>query len=223
MTFKFKRGIIVSCQAEGKDPFNSPEDVAKFAIAAEMGGAIGIRSEGIEKTKIILTKVKIPVVGLVKTSFNNGMVRITGRFEDVENLLEIGCQVIAIDGTKRIREGISGHEFIKKIKQKYNCPIMADIATLEEAILSKKAGADFISTTLSGYTSDTKHLNPKEPNFELVEELILKLGNPIIAEGRIQTENHIRKLFNLGVNNIVIGTAITRPREITKKFVELIK
>lgn len=62
-----KNGMIVSCQAEGDDPFNAdPEYMALFARAAEMGGAIGIRTQGIEKLEAIKRVTMLPVIGLLK-------------------------------------------------------------------------------------------------------------------------------------------------------------
>ena len=152
---KLKHGLIVSCQAEGDSPFNSPEGVTMFAKAAIAGGAVGIRSEGIEKTKMILESVNVPVIGLIKSNFDDGSVRITGSFSDVDDLSSIGCPIIAVDGTFRKREGLTGPEFIHRIKSEFNALIMADIAKEDEAMECEKAGADFISTNIkwiySGY------------------------------------------------------------------------
>jgi N-acylglucosamine-6-phosphate 2-epimerase len=219
----YKKSFIVSCQSDGNDPFNSPKGVASFARAAEMGGADGIRSEGVEKTKEILKQINLPVIGLIKSNFKDGYVRITGSFNDVEKLIETGCQVIAIDGTFREREGKSGPEFIQMIKTEYNCKIMADISNLEEALACQKAGADCVSTTLNGYTPTSLGDNNGEPNFQLVKKLVNSLQIPIFAEGRISTPEQAKKLMDIGAYGVVVGTMITRPRIITERFVEIIK
>ncbi len=217
------KSFVVSCQSEGDDPFNSPKGVAMFARAAEMGGADGIRSEGIEKTKRIISEVNIPIIGLIKSSFDDGTVKITGSFTDVESLLKIGCQIIAVDGTNRIREEVSGPDFILRIKKKYNCLIMADISTVEEAIACQKSGADYVSTTLNGYTPETIEDNNGYPNYQLVEILVKMLDIPIFAEGRISTPEQGKKMIDIGTYGIVVGTTITRPRIITNKFANIIK
>jgi len=102
---KLKGGLIVSCQAQGKSPFNSPNGVSLFAKTAVMSGAIGIRSEGAAKTKAIVRCVNVPVIGLIKSEFPDGTVRITGSMRDVAALVKTGCHIIAIDGTLREREG----------------------------------------------------------------------------------------------------------------------
>lgn len=218
-----KKSFVVSCQSEGDDPFNSSEGVAMFARAAEMGGATGIRSEGVDKTKRIISEVKIPVIGLIKSIFNDGTVKITGTFEDVENLLNVGCQIIAIDGTFRVRDGLTGPEFISVVKKKYTCKVMADISDDKEAIACQESGADYVSTTLNGYTPSTVSDNNGEPNFQLVEKLIKILNIPVFAEGRISTPNQAKKMIDIGAYGIVVGTIITRPRIITSNFTNIIK
>lgn len=220
---QLKNKLIVSCQAEGDSPFNSPEGVAMFAKTVEAGGAAAIRSEGIEKTKKIIESVSVPVIGLVKSYFEDGTVRITGTKKEVEDLIHIGCAIIAIDGTFRQRENFSGPEFVKMIKNKYDCTIMADVATYEEGLACAEAGADCISSTLSGYTLETKKENYKEPDFELVKKLSSALKIPVFAEGRINTPELAAKMIKNGAWSVVVGSAITRPKLITEWFYEAIK
>lgn len=217
-----KKGIIVSCQSEGEDPFNKPEYVALFAKAAEMGGAIGIRTEGSEKLKAIKRITKLPVIGLIKSTFDDGYVRITGSFNDVEDLIMSGADIIAIDGTFRLREGMTGPEMIQEVKKKYKCVVLADIATFDEGIACEASGADCVSTTLSGYTSYSKAID-NTPDFDLIEKLSQNLNVPLFAEGRINTPAEAAKSIQLGAYAVITGTAITRPRVITKWYVDAIK
>lgn len=218
---KIKRKLIVSCQSEGDDPFNTPESVTLFAKAAMMGGAAGIRSQGIENTKMIVEQIPLPVIGLLKSKFEDGSVKITGSFTEIEQLISTGCHIIAIDGTLRKRDGWTGPEFIREAKKRYDITVMADISTLEDGLASAEF-ADCISTTLSGYTPETKNLPKEKPNFILVEELVNKLSIPVIAEGRINTPEYAKQMINLGAWSVVVGTAITRPRIITSWFAEAI-
>ncbi|MEH0152516.1 N-acetylmannosamine-6-phosphate 2-epimerase [Limibacter armeniacum] len=220
---QLKNGLIVSCQAEGDSPFNTTEGVSNFAETAKMGGAIAIRSQGVEKTAAIIKRVDLPVVGLVKSSFDDGYVRITGSFKDVEALVEIGTHIIAIDGTFREREGMSGPEFIKEVKQRYNCIVMADIATVEEGEACEAAGADCLSTTLSGYTPNTKDKPKDGPDFEFLEQMVASSKVPVFAEGRVNTPADAARMIELGAWAVVVGSAITRPHLITEWYVEKIK
>jgi len=218
-----KGGLIVSCQSEGEDPFNTPEGVTLFARAAIMGGAAGIRSQGLEKTELIKKSVDVPVIGLLKSYFADGSVKITGSYKEVEDLIKISADIIAIDGTFRERENLTGPEFIREIKKRYNCIVMADIATPEEGIACYEAGADCISSTLSGYTPETAGKPKYTPDYELVEKLVKEINVPVIAEGKINSPGFAGEMIKRGAWAVVVGTAITRPRIVTGWYVDAIK
>ena len=215
--------MIVSCQAEGNDPFNVPEYVALFAKAAQMGGATGIRTEGLEKIMAIRQTVNLPVIGLLKSRFEDGSVRITGTVKEVSDLVAASCDIIAIDGTFREREGMTGPEFIARMRREYPDSIfLADIATYEEAVACEEAGAHCVSTTLSGYTPETR-TDSSVADFALVERVSRSLSIPVFAEGRINTPADAAKAMSLGAYAVITGTAITRPRVITRWFVEAVR
>ena len=218
-----KNGMIVSCQAEGDDPFNAdPEYMALFARAAEMGGAIGIRTQGIAKLEAIKRATKLPVIGLLKGQFADGTVKITGSYSEVEQLINAKSDIVAIDGTFREREGLTGPEFIREVKKRYGCLVLADIATYEAAKACEEAGADCVSTTLNGYTQDTLQYHDG-PNYEVLKECVKGLVIPVFAEGRYNTPAEAGKAMELGAYAVISGTAITRPRVITQWFVQAIQ
>ena len=220
---QLKEGMIVSCQAEGDDPFNeNPEYMALFARAAEMGGAIGIRTQGIEKLKAIKRATKLPVIGLLKSQFPDGTVCITGSFREVEDIIASKSDIVAIDGTFRKREGMTGPEFIKEVKKRYGCIVLADIATYEEAKACEEAGADCVSTTLNGYTPDTLQFHDG-PNYDVLKACVDNLSVPVFAEGRYNTPVEAGRAMQIGAYAVISGTAITRPRVITQWFVDEIK
>lgn len=213
-------GMIVSCQSEGDDPFNSdPRYMALFARAAEMGGARGIRTQGIAKLQAIKSVTSIPIIGLLKKRFPDGTVRITGSFREVEQLIDAKADIIAIDGTLREREGMTGPEFIAEVKRRYNCIVLADIATLNEAKSCEEMGADCVSTTLNGYTPETFRIH-NGPNLLLLVDILKNLHIPVFAEGRYNTPDDARLAMEMGAYAVISGTAITRPRVVTSWFVE---
>lgn len=219
---KLKHCMIVSCQSEEDDPFNAdPMYMGLFAKAAQMGGAKGIRTQGIAKLRAIKEMVNLPVIGLLKDKFEDGTVRITGSFIEVEQLIEAGSDIIAIDGTFRLREGLSGPDFIKSVKERYNCLVLADIATYDEAIACEKAGADCISTTLNGYTPGTLQFHDG-PNYDVLEQILKDVHVPVFAEGRYNTPADAKHAMELGAYAVISGTAITRPRVCTSWFVEAV-
>jgi N-acylglucosamine-6-phosphate 2-epimerase len=59
-------------------------------------------------------------------------------------------------------------------------------------------------------------------DLELVDRLVKAFNIPVIAEGGIGNPEELKQVFDLGVYAAVVGTAITRPMEITKTFVKAI-
>ncbi len=215
-----KGGLIVSCQPDEYGLFSKVECIVEFARASELGGAVGIRTEGFESIKAVKNAVKIPVIGLIKGKRIDGTVVITPDLESVEKIVQAGADIIAIEVTKQ--EG--RFKLFKDVRNNFkNSILMADISTYEEGIKACELGADLIATTLSGYTPYTANsLNKYEPDFKLVEMLAKEVNVPIIAEGRIWTVEQVKKMFDLGAYAVVVGSAITRPRLIVQRFVEAI-
>lgn len=220
---KIRGGLIVSCQARPGWPMYGPDIMASFAKAAELGGAVAIRATGKENIREIKKQVNLPVLGINKIFDNNYDVYITPTFASAVEILEEGIDIIAIDATERTRP--NGEKFtniVRKIKENYpEVLIMAEISTLEEALIIKDEPIDFISTTLSGYTESSK-LNDKF-NPELIKEIKQNLSIPIVAEGRIETPEEAKTALKAGAHSVVVGTSITRPEVITKRFVSAIE
>lgn len=218
---KIRHGLIVSCQSEGNDPFNHPDLLAKFAKAAHMGGAAAIRAQGVENVTAIRAEVDIPIIGITKGQFHNGWVCITPEMSDIEQLIDAGADIVALDVTPRKRpNGLDGVEFFDDVREKFDIPLMADISTFEEGIRAAEMGADLVATTLSGYTEYTEKQSADSPDFELIERLSRSIRVPLIAEGRIWTPEQAKQALLAGAHAVVVGTAITRPRVITRKFVD---
>ena len=223
---KVKGRLIVSCQAEEGSPFNSPEGVGAFAQCAAQGGAAGIRSCGIEKTDYLIRHSRLPVIGLTKSHFADGFVRITGSFKEVEALMAIDTPLIAVVGTFRLREnGLTGPEYIRKIKERYDgIKIMSDISTVDEAIACREAGADCVSTTLCGYTPYTMKETKHGPSLEILRNCVKALPDcPVFAEGRYNTPVEAARGIENGAWAVVVGSAITRPHLITQWFSEALQ
>ena len=221
---KLKDGIIVSCQAEGNDPFNHPRMLAAFAQAAQMGGAVAIRAEGIENISAIRAVVDLPIIGIIFGQYLDESALITPDFSDIENILEAGADIVALDVTPRLRpNGMDGIEFFDEVRNKYSVPLMADISTFAEGVQAAELGADAVATTLSGYTSYSETTSTDEPDFQLIEDLSRVAKVPVIAEGRIWTLDQARAAQRGGAFAVVVGSAITRPRVVTSKFVDALK
>lgn len=217
------KGLIVSCQPETEGPFNTAAIVSAYAQAAEQGGAAAIRTEGAMNIAAVRAATALPLIGFVDGQFQNGWICITPDFQDVEAIIHAGADMVALDVTPRKRpNGMDGIEFFDEVRNRYDIPLVGDISTFEEGIRAAEMGADAIATTLSGYTEYTQHRDQEEPDFTLIEELARAVKIPVIAQGRVWTPQHAREAMKRGAYCIVAGSAITRPRVITKRFVDAI-
>ncbi len=218
---KIHKGIIVSCQALEDEPLYGAEIMAKMAMAAKAGGAVGIRANYPQDIRAIRKAVGLPLIGLYKVQYPDSAVYITPTLKEVEEVVKAGADIVAIDCTKRLKPGNkTTGDFIKEIRDNFTTIILADISTYEEGMEALEAGADMISTTLSGYTPYSPQI--EGPDFELVERLAKNAAVPVIAEGRIWTPEEAVKALELGAYAVVVGTAITRPQEITKRFAKAV-
>ncbi len=220
-----KNSLIVSCQFDADDPFNSPEYVSLFALSAKIGGAGGIRTEGKENIKAIKSKVQLPVIGSIQSSYPDGSVLITPDIKDLNEIIEAGADILAVDATERIRpNGLTGFEFLRQARVNHpGTLILADVSTFEEGIQAAELGADLVSTTLSGHTPATIQKAREGVDFDLIERLSDSLVVPVIAEGRILLPSEAVHAFELGAYSVVVGAAITRPTVITQMFVHEIQ
>lgn len=212
-------GLIVSCQAAPEDPLFGPDIMVRMALAAKQGGAIGIRCNGRDDIKTIKQAVNLPVIGLIKREIAGSDIYITPELEDVKAILEAGADIVALDLTNREDRYTKGKALIDYI-HKAGSRVMADISTAEEAIRAEQLGADYVSTTLSGYTPYSPQLDG--PDLELIVKLRGKLNVPLIAEGRIWSTDEAVSALAHGAKYVVVGSAITRPQVVTKRFVNRI-
>ncbi|WP_300344514.1 N-acetylmannosamine-6-phosphate 2-epimerase [Fusobacterium sp.] len=212
-----KGKLIVSCQALPDEPLHSSFIMGRMAYAAFVGGASGIRANTVSDIQEIKKNVSLPIIGIIKEVYGDNPVYITPTMKEIDKLVAEGVDVIAIDGTKRERpDGNTLENLMKEAKEKYpNQLFMADTSCVEEAITCEKLGFDFVGTTLVGYTEYTKG---NDPLTEL-EKVIKAVSIPVIGEGNLDTPEKAKKALDLGAYAVVVGGAITRPQQITKKFV----
>jgi N-acylglucosamine-6-phosphate 2-epimerase len=206
------RGLIVSCQALEHEPLHSSYIMSRMAVAAKEGGAIGIRANSVEDIIEIKKVVDLPVIGIIKIDYPGMKPYITPTMKEVDALVGAGVDILALDATIDQDE-----EFLKEVLKKYpNQKFFADISTIEEGLRADELGFDYIGTTLVGYTDHSKEMN----NFEVLKALVEKCKAKVIAEGNFDTPEKAKKAIEMGAHAVVVGSAITRPQLITKKFNE---
>ncbi len=189
--------------------------MARFARAAVDGGAIGIRANSPQDVRAIRAAVDVPIVAIEKRLMPDGQILITPTFEDAAKLVEAGAAAVALDCTARgQRHGALDR--LRQIREQLGVPVFADIATESEALAAQDAGADFVLSTMRGYTEETAHIRAFQPGF--IEALTSRLTVPVIAEGQIVSPEEAAAALQAGAWAVIVGTAITRPHEITRRF-----
>lgn len=221
---KIKGALVVSCQALDHEPLHSSFIMGRMARAAAEGGASGIRANSVEDIEEIKKNTDLPIIGIIKKNYEGSDVYITPTMDEVDRLVRSGVDIIAMHATDEIRpNGKNLEEFFTEVKTKYpNQLFMADCSTLEELIQADKLGFDFLGTTLVGYTKQSESLKIESNDFEIIRELLSKTDKPVIAEGNIDSPEKAKRVLELGCYSVVVGSSITRPQLITKKYVEAI-
>jgi N-acylglucosamine-6-phosphate 2-epimerase len=219
-----KGKLIVSCQALSDEPLHSSFIMSKMALAAKEGGAAGIRANSKDDIMKIKEEVDLPVVGIVKRDYDDSPVYITATFQEIDELIASNCEMIAMDATNLPRPNeISLKQLVDYTKEKApRVQLMADIATLEDAIMAEQLGFDCISTTLHGYTEDTSAYKLFDNDFQFLKDVLDAVSIPVIAEGNVQTPEMFKRCMEIGAYSAVVGGAITRPKDITKRFVNVL-
>lgn len=221
---RVKNQLIVSCQALEEEPLHSSFIMGRMAVAAEEGGAKGIRSNSVADVKEIKSQVDLPVIAIIKREYDDAEAFITPTIKEVDELMEAKPDVIAVDATSSTRpNGETLDEFFAQIKAKYpEQPLMADCSTLEEMLYADRLGFDYIGTTLVGYTSQSKGTKIEMNDFEIIRQLLAEAENKVIAEGNINSPEKARRVLDLGCYSVVVGSSITRPQLITKTYADAI-
>ena len=186
------RGVIVSCQALPDEPLYGYHFMGHLAFAAK------------------------------ESVYDDSDVYITPTMKEIDALAATGVEIIALDATDRPRpNGLDLDTLFKEARAKYpNQLFMADCSCYEDCKHAAEIGFDLVGTTLCGYTAKTK--GTAIPNYDLLSRITTELNVPVIAEGGVWERGQLQKVFSYPVHAAVIGTAITRPRDITRRFVEAI-
>ena len=217
-----KGKLIVSCQALPQEPLHSSYIMGRMAVAAEEGGAKGIRANTREDIREIQSLVDLPIIGIVKRDYPDSKVYITPTMKEVDELMEVRPDILAMDATGALRPGkLTLDDFYGQVRAKYpDAVLMADCSTVDEAVHADRLGFDFIGTTMVGYTEQSKGDHIEADHFAILREILQKVSHPVIAEGNINTPEKARTVIRLGAYCVVVGSIITRPQLITKAFAE---
>jgi N-acylglucosamine-6-phosphate 2-epimerase len=210
-------GLVVSCQAPEGSPLAATKHLVALALAAEAGGACGIRAEGSENVEAIKVAVELPMIGLRKRAVPGSDVYITPELDDARAVAAAGADIVAVDATLRPRPGgMDSARFLAEVAREVGKPVLADVDSLEAGVEAEAAGAAAVATTLSGYTGNGPP--PEEPDLDLVARLVARLDCPVLAEGRYATPDAVHDALEAGAWAVVVGAAITDPVALTRRF-----
>ncbi|WP_307272828.1 N-acetylmannosamine-6-phosphate 2-epimerase [Peribacillus sp. V2I11] len=223
---KIHKGLIVSCQALENEPLHSSFIMGRMAIAAKEGGATCIRANSVADIMEIKKNVDLPVIGIIKQVYGQNDVYITPTMAEIDALMETKAEIIATDATARVRpDGKTLKQFYGEIRAKYpDVFLMADVSTIEEAVYADDLGFDIVAPTLYGYTNETFGRKIYQDNYAVLKEIVKEVKKAkVIAEGNVITPEIARSVLDMNVHAVVVGGAITRPQQITKRFVDAIQ
>ncbi|RRN74079.1 N-acetylmannosamine-6-phosphate 2-epimerase [Peribacillus simplex] len=223
---KIHKSLIVSCQALENEPLHSSFIMGRMAIAAKEGGAKCIRANSVADIMEIKKNVDLPVIGIIKQVYGQNDVYITPTMAEIDALMETKAEIIATDATARVRpDGKTLKQFYSEIRAKYpDVLLMADVSTIEEAIFADDLGFDIVAPTLYGYTDETLGQKIYQDDYALLKEIVKAVKKAkVIAEGNVITPEIARSVLDMNVHAVVVGGAITRPQQITKRFVDAIQ
>ncbi len=216
-------GLIVSCQARPDNPLHGPTFMAAMAMAAAAGGAAGLRMNGPDDIRAARALTDLPIIGIFKRRYPDAPIEITPTFAEAAEVAAAGATIIALDATGRPRpDGSTVAALIARIHAELDLPVMADVAGADDGAAAAAAGADVVATTLSGYV-DPGAPPPDDPDLSLIAALAGRVRVPVIAEGRIKSPAQARTALDRGAFAVVVGTAITNPREITRWFARALR
>ena len=217
---QLRGGLIVSCQAYPGEPMLDPRTMAQVAESVVRGGAVGVRGKGLDDLRAMRERVAVPIIGLVKVGHEG--VYITPTLADCLAVAATGCEIVALDGTRRPRpDGLTFAQTIAGLRDAYpDVLVMADCGSAADAQAAQEAGADVLGTTLAGYTGE----RPKTegPDWECIEQVVALAGRPVFVEGRIHTPAQAAEALRRGAAAVVVGTAITHPASITRWFADAV-
>jgi N-acylglucosamine-6-phosphate 2-epimerase len=212
-----KNKLIVSCQALGGDPLDDTDALRRIAVSVLRGGAGGLRANGADCIAAFRRETALPIIGILKR-FANGKPDITPDFASAQIISSAGADIIGVDcSAGRFPSSEPWPQLLSRIRQELSKPVLADIATLDEALAAEQAGADAVATTMFGYTPETA--GKRSISWTLVEQLVKSVHLPVILEGHVRHPDEVRRAFDFGAFAVVVGAAITQPEAITARFV----
>lgn len=209
--------IVTSVQASPNSPLEDPQILLASAQASIQEGVQILRLQGFDNIRVIKQAVTTPIIGLLKVTYPDSQIYITPTKKEVLELIELGCEIIALDATQRIRPNNENLKELLDLIHTNDRLAMADCDTFANITNAIDFGFDIVSTTLSGYTPDS--VASSGPNLDLLRA-IPESESIILAEGRFAEPWEVSAALRIGADGVVIGGAINDPIKQTRRFVQ---
>lgn len=210
--------IIASAQASEGSALDDPQTLLKLAQASIQQGVRVLRLQGVENINVIKGATGLPVMGLIKRHYPDSDTYITPTMHEVDELLRTDCEIIGIDSVIRRRPGDCQLADLIAAVHRAGRLVLADVDTAEAAKRAVEAGADLVSSTLHGYTDETRG-SGSGPGLNALREMCEAVDVPVFAEGRYAQEWHVQAAMRIGAVGVVMGSALNDTFMQTKKFV----
>jgi len=210
-------GVVVSSQTHrAGGPMDDPDVLVRMALSAGLGGARGYRVASPLVVARLRRQTSLPIIGLTKVHADGFSVYITPSVADVVALIDAGADIVAADCAPESRPADPFSELVTACHS-HNVPIMADCATVDQALMALGQGADIVATTMAGFTIGTAHIVP--PDMDMLTQLRARVSAPIALEGGVWTPHDVQLAFAAGASFVVVGSAVTDPERITARLV----
>ena len=208
--------LIASVQASEGSPVDDPGTLLKLAQASLAEGVQVLRLQGVDNIAAIRQSTSVPIIGLIKRSYGNSDIYITPTIREVNEVIDAGSEIVAMDGTPRPRP--SGESLAALIAHAHErgALVLADIDSVESALFAVSAGADFVSTTLAGYTPEYTSTNG--PDLNLLRKVARSVSVPVFAEGRFAEPWQVQAALRISALGVIIGGALNDPIKTTRRF-----
>lgn len=210
--------LIASAQASPGSALESTAVLERLARASLDQGVKVLRLQGTETISAVRKWFSGPIVGLIKKDYLGSNVYITPTLAEIEALINVGCQIIALDATPRHRPGgaVLGN-LVTAIHSRGGIA-WADCDSVESLVHAKSSGCDVFSTTLAGYTESRSASNG--PDMALLHEFLRMNPGPVFAEGRFSQPWQMAAALRLGAAGVVVGGSLNDPVKQTQWFIK---
>ncbi|MGV3614352.1 MAG: putative N-acetylmannosamine-6-phosphate 2-epimerase [Fimbriimonas sp.] len=208
--------LVASVQSSEGSPADGAAFFLPMALAHRQEGVTVLRLQGAESIRAVRDGTGLPAIGLIKRSYPGSEVYITATSREVDEALDAGAEIVALDGTPRPRPGgESLGDLIARVHGR-GALAMADCDSVASAEYAVAGGADLIGTTMAGYTAERPAT--EGPDLNLLRELVALRRVPVIAEGRYGRRWEVEAALRIGATAVVVGGALNDPIKTTRSL-----